>query len=228
VIRADVARPDTAQSEASPTTEGANASPAPRCKARSRRQGGGPCQAYPVLGAAVCVTHGGATQRVKRAAVKRLARQEWAKSFGAPVADTDPTQAVLDQLSWTAGHVVWLRERVQATDPEALVWGVTSEADKRAGQYPGVDVTSAAKVSVWLELYGQERDRLLRMCEVAHRMGIEDRRVALAERVGGLMADLLRGVLDDLDLTDDQRRAAALAVPRHLALVAGALGEPPA
>lgn len=175
-------------------------------------------------GATVCVTHGGAAPQVKRAAGKRLAVAEWAKSFGAPAEDADPSQTVLDEIRWSAGHVAWLRERVQDTDPEALVWSVESEVDRGSGPLPGVDITTSAKANMWVQLYGQERDRLTRMCEVAHRMGIAARQVELAERVGSLMADLLRGVLGDLDLSEEQQQIASAAVPRHLRLVGSALG----
>jgi hypothetical protein len=171
----------------------------------------------------VCATHGGRAPQVRAAAGRRLAAAEWARSFGEPDPDADPTETVLNEIRWCAGHVAWLRSRVQETEPEALVWGVVSETDRRGGQYPGVDITSAAKASSWLVLYGQERDRLTRMCEVAHRMGIAERHVELAERVGQLMVDLLRDVLDDLQLSDEQQQTAAHVVPRHLSAIAGQL-----
>lgn len=212
----DDARPDPSLPENAP-----DPSLPGRCTAKTKR---GPCKAWPVQGATVCVTHGGAAPQVKAAAGKRLAVAEWAKSFGAPAEDADPSQTVLDEIRWAAGHVAWLRERVQETDPEALVWGIESEVDRGSGPLPGVDVTKAAKASMWVQLYGQERDRLTRMCEVAHRMGIAARQVELAERVGSLMADLLRGVLGDLALSEEQQQIAATAVPRHLRLIGGALG----
>lgn len=113
-----------------------------------------------------------------------------------------------------------MRQRVQDTEPGALVWGVESEVDKGAGEFPGIDVTSSSKTNAWVRLYGEERDRLIRMCKIAHDMGIAERHVELAERVGALMADLLRGVLGDLDLSEAQRELASAAVPRHLQLIA--------
>jgi hypothetical protein len=160
---------------------------------------------------------------VKAAAGRRLATEEWARSFGEPPPDADPTETVLNEIRWCAGHVTWLRERVQETEPDALVWGVESEVTRGSGEFPGTDVTESAKASMWLQLYGVERDRLVRMCKVAHDMGIAERHVELAERLGALMADLIRGVLGDLDLTDLQREAAGEVVPRHLRVIAGAL-----
>lgn len=141
-------------------------------------------------------------------------------SFGTPAEGGDPSQTVLDEIRWAAGHVAWLRQRVQETEPEALVWGVESEVDKGSGEFPGVDVTTSARSNAWVRLYGEERDRLIRMCKIAHDMGIAERHVELAERVGGLMADLLGGVLADLNLSEEQQELASAAVPRHLQLVA--------
>ncbi len=189
-----------------------------RCHAHTTA--GRPCRRPPVRGATVCPSHGGAAPQVRTAAARRRERgraaAEWSRAYGAFVVDVDPAGAVLDQISWTAGHVAWLRERVQATDPQALVWGVEREVTKTAGEYPGVDTTRAARPSVWLELYGQERDRLVRMCEIAHRMGIEERRVELAEQLGQLVAGAVQGILDDLGLDEAQWRRAAAAIPARL------------
>ncbi|MFF7690572.1 HGGxSTG domain-containing protein [Streptomyces syringium] len=194
---------------------------APACGAR--RRDGQPCRNAPMLGGERCRMHGGAAAQVRAAAGRRLAAAEWARSFGAPASDADPTQTVLDEIRWAAGHVAWLRERVQETEPDALVWGVDSEVIRGSGPLPGVDVTRVAKANAWVQMYGAERDRLTRMCEVAHRMGIADRHVELAERVGSLMADLLRGVLGELGLTDEQQQRAAVAVPQHLRALVGGL-----
>lgn len=164
--------------------------------------------------------HGGASPQARTAASRRRAEADWAVSFGTPAEGGDPSQTVLDEIRWAAGHVAWLRQRVQETEPEALVWGVESEVDKGSGEFPGVDVTTSARSNAWVRLYGEERDRLIRMCKIAHDMGIAERHVELAERVGGLMADLLGGVLADLNLSEEQQELASAAVPRHLQLVA--------
>lgn len=171
----------------------------------------------------MCRSHGGASPQARAAAGRRLAAAEWGRSFGTPAEGADPAETVLDEIRWAAGHVAWLRERVQETEPEAFVWGVESEVDKESGEFPGVDTTSSAKTNAWVRLYGEERDRLIRMCKIAHDMGIAERHVELAERVGSLMAGLLRGVLAELNLTEEQRELAGSAVPRHLRLIASEL-----
>ena len=45
----------------------------------------------------------------------------------------------------------------------------------------------------------------------------------LAERIASVMTKVLRDVLDDLDLTEEQRELAKAATPRHLRLMAAGL-----
>lgn len=215
---------------ASNTAPDPNASNPRRCQAK--RSDGEPCQRWAVKGATVCPTHGGSIKRVKAAAARRSERAEaeaeWARSFGAPAADADPTETVLDEIRWCAGHVHWLRGKVAELAPNELVWGLERSTVRQPVAGDGewtIDAVKVARPNIWLELYGEWTDRLVRMCAIAHKMGIEERHIALAERLGGLIAQTIRGVLDDLDLTASQREAAATAVPRHLRLVAGALNE---
>lgn len=65
----------------------------------------------------------------------------------------NPTSAILGELTHCAGHAVWLRAKVQAADPD--------------------DNDLATTAAPWVIMYGQERDRLLRLCQAAHAMGIE-------------------------------------------------------
>ncbi len=106
--------------------------------------------------------------------------------------------------------------------------GLTASTVRQPGGGQGertVETRNEARPSVWLQLYGEWSDRLARTCAIAAKLGIAERHVALAERLGGLLADTIRAVLNDLDLSDRQREIAASSVPKHLRLVAGALDE---
>ncbi|MFF7881050.1 hypothetical protein ACH40F_07765 [Streptomyces sp. NPDC020794] len=136
--------------------------------------------------------------------------------------ETTATAALLDEVQWTAGHVAWLRERVQeiesaavvaGTDSEhPLIWGVTRE--KEGGEDRGI--TSEAAPNIWLKLYQQERTHLVKVCSEAIRAGIEERRVRIAEEQGALVAQAIRAILGDLNLTVEQQRRIPEIVPRHL------------
>jgi hypothetical protein len=163
---------------------------------------------------------------VKAAAERRLAEEKAknimtnaVKTLGLPV-DIDPGKALLDEIHWTAGHVAWLREKVQEQSADDLVWGREKHEDG-VGPQGIVDVTTEkAGPSVWYELYLKERDHLAKVCALALRAGIEERKVKLAESQGALVADVIRRILNALGLTPEQQALVPQIVPEQLRLLA--------
>lgn len=151
---------------------------------------GGPCGKEPMRGQTVCNAHGGMAPQNRAAAQKRIAEERAEKAmrrFGGPI-DTTPTEALLDAVRWTAGYVLWLREAVEADD---------------------TDESLAAKLAEWI-------DQLRKLCTDAIRCGIEERRVRFAEQQGQMVADVIKAILGDLDLTPEQQGRVAEVVPLHL------------
>ncbi|MBU6428716.1 MAG: hypothetical protein KGR26_06900 [Cyanobacteria bacterium REEB65] len=136
--------------------------------------------------------------------------------------DIDPAEALLEEVYWTAGHVQWLRGIIQSLAPDALTWGIAEEAEKGATEFPGTDVLKKASVNVWLQLYQVERKHLVDVCTAALKVGIEKRRVDLAERQGDMIAEVFRRVFDDPEfgLDEAQREVARGIASRHLRLLA--------
>lgn len=138
--------------------------------------------------------------------------------------DINATDALLEEVQWTAGHVMWLRGQVSALESGDLVWGVTEEAEKNATEFAGTDVTRSAAVNMWLEIYYRERRHLVDVCKAAISAGLEERRVKLAEAQGQIVADVIRRILGRLDLSDSQSRLVPMVVPEELRrAAAGAL-----
>lgn len=194
-----------------------------KCGAKTRKAGGLPCALSPMPGTTRCYYHGGKAPQVQAAAKRRQQEAlavEAVKTYGLP-ADVSPVEALLNEVKWTAGHVAWLREQVQAVEHDALIWGKTKQEDHGATEFPGVNVTEQAVSNVWLDLYQKERQHLLKVCATAIQCGIEERKVRLAESQGAVIASLIQAILGDLNLSPEQAALVPTVVPRHLRAVAG-------
>lgn len=221
-----------------------------RGKAHPERAGR-PCRSPRMKGQTICGKHGGRAAHNRAAGEARVAEQkaaELVQTYGLKV-ETTPSEALLDEVKWTAGHVAWLRERVQELEQKAaaardyydahgdeadddddhegepddtypttvakrheLIWGQTREkigGDDRGSTYE-------AGAHAWLKLYQAERAHLVNVCKAAIAAGIEERKVKLAEQQGSLLADVIRRILADLNLTGEQWALVPEVVPRHL------------
>jgi hypothetical protein len=172
------------------------------------------CLNPPKPGLSVCDKHGAKAEQAKAAGKQRDAERKASqimRRFGGPI-DTTPSEALLDTVKWTAGYVAWLRDKVAAvTSDEKLIWGQTRRTTGERAS-----VTHEATTNAWLALLGEWSDRLVRVCAEAIRAGIEERRVRLAEAQGALVADVIRKILGDLDLTPAQAAKAGEVVPMRL------------
>ena len=175
------------------------------------------CRSNPIKGGTVCIKHGGAAPQVRAKANRRLQEAEAAlavQTLGGR-RDITPTEALLDEVQWTAGHVAWLRSKVQELDSEGgseLTWGTVKE--KR--DFDKHETTEAAQPSIWYVLYHREREHLVRVCAAALRAGVEERRVQLAEHQGSLLASAITRILDALHLTPTQAELVPTVVPQIL------------
>jgi hypothetical protein len=206
-------------------------------------------------GQQVCATHGGRAKDAKRKAARAIAQQEAdaakvraCKTLGVRFdgLNISPTEALLEEVTWTYVHVQWLRTKVQDLEMQAsqdtviegdsedsepvtvarpgghsLIWGQVEYKQKTGGDDWGKTTVDRAGPNAWYELYSRERDRLIKVCSEAIRAGIEERRVQLAEQQGALVAEAIRRILDDLNLSPEQLSQVATVVPRHLRAIAG-------
>jgi len=212
----------------------------PSCTGHSKRRGGAPCPQAPVHGLKVCRSHGGATKRARAAGARAVAEQaaERAVATLGLAVDVSPTEALLEEVRWTAGHVQWLRGKVAELDESAfrvdedgdpiagdgrhsLVWGTTKV--KSGGDDAGT--TQEAKPSIWYTLYAREREHLVTVCAAAIKAGVEERRVRLAEQQGDLVATVIRRILDALTLTPAQLELVPVVVPRELRAIQGGAAQ---
>ena len=190
-----------------------------RCSAK-RRNGEG-CGAWAVKGATVCRMHGGSSPQARAAAARRVQEEKAAKAaqrLAQPI-ETDPSQALLDLVSSAAGEVAYWRARVdllQEQDEKRLTSGLTkiTEGKDRGGvtTLRTVETIAAIEYRMWTAA----QDRLAQYATAALRAGVEERRVRIAEDQGALVAQVIRRILDRLDLSEWQAEMVGSIVPEEL------------
>ena len=98
-----------------------------------------------------------------------------------------------------------LLEVVAQLDKNQIVHGITRSVQLPDGTRT---VEARAAVNMWVKLYQEERDRLVRVAKLAIDAGVEERHVRLAEGQAQQLAQVMRAVLTDLghDLADEHVR----------------------
>lgn len=195
--------------------------PPPICKAH--RTNGEPCKAYSMMGQTVCSAHGGRTAQARAGAQRRIAEERAAKEvlrLAQPI-ETDPAQALLDLVSSAAGEVAYWRARVdeiQDRDRKRLTSSMTKIEERATSSTRTVETIAAIEYRMFIAA----QDRLANYASAALRAGVQERQVAVAEQHGQLLAQVIRGVLADLNLTKEQQERSGEIAARHLRLVSQA------
>ena len=176
------------------------------------------------LGTGRCKLHGGSTPTHRAAARAEIARQA-VVTYGLP-REVDPSQALLEEVHRTAGHVAWLGARVAELEADVLTWGVAEEIDRPLGAEGGGGLETKRKAAphALVVLYQQERKHLAQVSKAAIDAGVAERVVTMFEQVGSAYVQVLERVLDGLELTAAQRARVPGAVERVLRPIAGGVG----
>lgn len=174
----------------------------PRATCKAHNRDGSPCGTWPSDGLLVCRKHGAGTRQAKQKSAKykqEVKAQRMAARF-ADAVEVNPVEALLGLIYHSAGHVKFYLEQVNSLvgeDSEKLVWGDTKLMDKTGGEDWGTTSVEEAGINMWLKLYNDERDRLASYIEKAVKLGIDERRVRLAEDQGKAIGDVLKLILRD-------------------------------
>jgi hypothetical protein len=185
----------------------------PQCTATAK-QTGERCRRTAQPGTTVCRHHGGRAPQVQRAAKRRLALGQATAELdrlGIPV-EVDPSEAMLAMVHEAAGNVAFLRMRVQELeqggrltgnhDADDVVSAIAEEEDPRPSIAGRVDPKNwKAERHVLVAMYDDERERLVRWAKACRDAGVEEHRVALAEKQGAMLAEVLRNLLASLSAT---------------------------
>ena len=166
-----------------------------KCQAKSK-QSGEQCKRWASPGQRVCTMHGAKAPKAIAAAERRLEEEsakEAVATYGLP-REVSPTQALAEELHRTAGIVAYLDLRVGELDNSGL------------GAHPLV------------RLYADERKHFADVAKTCIAVGIEARRIEIAEEEARLFMLAIKGIMLDLGVWDHPE--APQIVRRHLAAVA--------
>lgn len=187
-------------------------------KSPRQERAGEPCKRPKVPGLDVCRYHGGNAPNAKKAAAERVAlaaAQAEVARIGAR-RDIHPAEALIELVQFTAGEVHYWRHRVNDLEDDELTWGTTRV--KEGGDDHGT--TQEAKPNIAYTMLERSSDRLASYAAAALKAGVDERRVRLAESQGQIVAQVIRQVLDQLHLTEEQQHLVPTVVPAALRLIA--------
>lgn len=182
---------------------------------------GAPCKRRPNRGMTTCNSHGGRSPQAIKARDARD-REDAARADAARFAartDIHPAEALLELVHYQAGIVTYWRSRVEDVTEDDLVWGTTQHREGEGPEGP-IDVTTKeAAPHVAYKLLVEAQDKLAAYAAAALKAGVDERRVRLAESQGALVAQVIRGILDALNLTPEQLELVPVVVPAQLRLL---------
>jgi hypothetical protein len=184
-----------------------------RCGEYGHKSGNGtPCRAWPVKGATVCVTHGGAAPQVAAKAAVRAEVQAW----GLDQPQVDHAQVLGALVAMAAGRVRLVSAQLQAqfeayaergedlADDDGMVampGGIRALIGYKYGLTKDGDRLPVEEATRGLAAYEAEwTDRLGRLCKLAIDAGLEERRLQVEEQQAAMVAQVLSAALAEVGL----------------------------
>lgn len=222
--RAKEAPPDERPPSARPTSE-------PRCGARVAEKENRPAGFCTNIagfqtdhvGFGQCRMHGGITPAGKKAAARQAGRDLVTRmKFGGDrtdlkIAHVTAEEALLEEVRRSVAMVRWLEERIG-------VWEVPDgwQDDTRGGlpnlgnviyDDDGKPTITQTEKAAWLTVYREERAHAAKVAKMAIDAGIAERMVTIAEDQGAILVQVIKQVLDALNLNPRQARMVPEVVP---------------
>lgn len=170
--------------------------PAVQCSATSKRSGER-CKRYALPGATVCRTHGAGAPQVREAAGRRVQeivlRAQAASTLdklGVSI-ETTPIEALEAMLYEAAGAVAVLRAMVNQLPQDRWYGDLFHENGSPTGK---------AVLHVLIVMHAEERDRLAKLAEACAKLGLDQRRLELAEAQVSRLVDAVNAAMADIGM----------------------------
>jgi hypothetical protein len=169
------------------------------------------------LGIGKCYRHGGAMESGLRA----VAKTELRMLAGDPLVLVDPGEALLWCVTLAAQDLAWTNHMIMQLEkathrPTTTETGYSSEK----GKHRSKKLEPRVLDGYILERHKAE-ERLARFAKMALDAGVQERAIALAEKMGDVIADAIGGILTDLNV--DVKKAAPI-IEGHLRRAEAASG----
>jgi hypothetical protein len=122
---------------------------------------------------------------------------------------TDPHQALMEEISRTTSIIAWIESHmVEMREGGMTEDAILTQFTKQNGFVAGV----------WMELYRQEREHLVRTCTAAIKAGVAERRIQIAEQQGQLIVGMMMAFLHDpeIGLSPEQISLGPQIIRKHM------------
>lgn len=158
-----------------------------RCTATAKATGLR-CERAPIKGGAVCYVHGGRAKQVQAAAARRLAAEKVEREVRQALADEGVQASFnpLDELHRVGLEARAMRDRLADVIEQMPTWRYTAHG------------AGTEQLRAEVALYERAMDRSAKVADLLLKSGFEERRVALAEAQGQMVAGVIRAVLGRL------------------------------
>jgi hypothetical protein len=141
-----------------------------------------------------------------------MSMQDWLgrvdDRFMGTAVDVEPHEALLWAIRLAAGEVAYCDAQISRLHEDELFERPLRQTYMQmpSGAFDLVEEKRDPEiVSRWAHLRKDAADRMARYAKMAIDAGIDERRVAVAERVADILAPLLENLAEDLSLTAKQR-----------------------
>ena len=188
-------------------------------------------------GIGYCKHHGGATSAHQVAAIPAMAA---AFAHRVDVPDMSPRETLLWMIKETRDEWAYYGLQISLLE-QGEIWGYHEAfVDRPRKLQKGAESkdervqetrTSEPRLHIWINARAATADRLARYIKMAEDIGIAEREIQLAERMGGQIATMIGWMFEQLQLTKDQQKRAPIIVEGAVKMLESgqsAGGDPPA